>query len=157
MALAAERHRAPPFRWDRMHGIMFENDAGIDLRGTILGWVVSPLRHEARADDPGHASRRPEHGQSAGVRGFAPVVGPQHVGPPVLNNDNGAWSGVPIRWWRDVTPDIAQPALDHHYLTMHLGGAKRIERRGEGKVEAVDIGSGASRSCRPGPARNSIV
>lgn len=63
--------------------------------------------------------------------------------PPVLNNHNGAWSGAPIRWWRDVSPDIAQPALDHHYLTMHLGGAKRIKRRGEGKVEAIDIESGA--------------
>jgi len=48
-----------------------------------------------------------------------------------------------IRWWRDVAPDIAQPALDHHYLTIHLGGAKRVRRRGEGRDEVVDIPSGA--------------
>lgn len=64
-------------------------------------------------------------------------------GPPILSNDGGTWSGAIMRWWRDVDPDIAQPALDHHYLTMHLGGAKRVERRGEGKVEAIDIASGA--------------
>lgn len=63
-------------------------------------------------------------------------------GPPMLSSD-AAWPGALIRWWRDVEPDIAQPALDHHYLTMHLGGAKRIRRRGEGRNEVVDIAAGA--------------
>lgn len=58
-------------------------------------------------------------------------------------SSDAAWPGALIRWWRDVAPDIAQPALDHHYLTMHLGGAKRIRRRGEGRNEVVDIASGA--------------
>lgn len=48
-----------------------------------------------------------------------------------------------MHWWRDVDPDISQPALDHHYLTMHLGGPKRVERCGEGRVHSVDIESGA--------------
>lgn len=60
-----------------------------------------------------------------------------------MSSDAGAWSGALMRWWRDVEPVIAQPALDHHYLTMHLGGAKRIERRGEGRTEIVDIETGA--------------
>lgn len=62
-----------------------------------------------------------------------PLVACADAGPP------GAW----MRHWRDVEPEIDQPALDHHYLTMHLGGAKRIERRGETKLETADIGVGA--------------
>ena len=63
-------------------------------------------------------------------------------GPPMLSSE-AAWPGTLVRWWRDVEPDISQPPLDHHYLTMHLGGAKRVERRGEGRTEVVDITSGA--------------
>lgn len=63
--------------------------------------------------------------------------------PPLLSNACGTRRGVLMRHWRGVAPDIAQPALDHHYLTMHMGGAKRVERRGEGSVEAVDVDPGA--------------
>lgn len=62
-----------------------------------------------------------------------PLVACAVAGPP------GAW----MRHWRDVEAEIDQPALDHHYLTMHLGGAKRVERRGEARVETVDIDAGA--------------
>ncbi len=48
-----------------------------------------------------------------------------------------------MRWWRDVHPDIFQPALDHHYITMHLGGPKQVQRRGEGKIEFADIEPGS--------------
>jgi len=48
-----------------------------------------------------------------------------------------------MRWWRDVHPDIFQPALDHHYITMHLGGPKQVQRRGEGKVAFADIEAGS--------------
>lgn len=63
--------------------------------------------------------------------------------PPVISTDSKIWSGALMRRWRDVIPDIAQPALDHHYVTMHLGGAKRVERRGEGKIETIDVEPGA--------------
>jgi len=63
-------------------------------------------------------------------------------GPPLMSSDS-VWPGALIRWWRDVAPDIAQPALNQHYLTMHLGGAKRIRRSGEGRTATVDIEAGA--------------
>lgn len=63
-------------------------------------------------------------------------------GPPIISS-GAALPGALVRWWRDVAPDIAQPALDHHYVTMHLGGAKRIHRSGEGRNQVVDIASGA--------------
>ncbi len=62
--------------------------------------------------------------------------------PPIVSSD-GLLPGGLIRWWRDVAPDIAQPALDHHYVTMHLGGAKRIKRSGEGREQIVEVPSGA--------------
>jgi len=64
-------------------------------------------------------------------------------GPPVLHNDVAQWPGAQVRQWRDVHPDISQPRLDHHYLTMHLGGAKQVRRRGEGKCETVHVDPGA--------------
>jgi len=63
-------------------------------------------------------------------------------GPPIMSSD-ATWPGALVRWWRDVEPDISQPPLDHHYVTMHLGGAKRVERRGEGGTRVVDIEAGA--------------
>ncbi len=63
-------------------------------------------------------------------------------GPPVLSSDS-VWPGALVRWWRDVSPDIAQPALNQHYVTMHLGGAKRITRAGQGRTETVDVEAGA--------------
>jgi len=72
---------------------------------------------------------------------------PRHFGrtlsaPPIISRDS-SMPGALIRWWRDVTQDIAQPALDHHYVTMHLGGAKRIRRCGEGRNQVVEVPSGA--------------
>lgn len=61
----------------------------------------------------------------------------------MLNADAAHWPGAQVRRWRDVHPDISQPALDHHYLTMHLGGAKQVCRRGESKLETVHVESGA--------------
>lgn len=63
--------------------------------------------------------------------------------PPMVTNEGARWTGPLMRWWCDVDPDIVQPALDHHYLTMHLGGPKRIERRGEGGVRTAETETGA--------------
>lgn len=60
-----------------------------------------------------------------------------------MSNEGGDWTIPLIRWWSDVDPHIVQPALDHHYLTMHLGGPKRVVRRGEGNLQSVELDSGA--------------
>lgn len=47
-----------------------------------------------------------------------------------------------VRHWRGVTPEIDQVALDQHYVSVHLGGPKRLWRRGEGAVATRDVGPG---------------
>lgn len=37
-----------------------------------------------------------------------------------------------MRRWTGTSPDMEQPALDHHYVVMHLGGAKQVNRRNDG-------------------------
>lgn len=48
-----------------------------------------------------------------------------------------------VRRWCDVAPDIDQVALDRHYLSIHLGGSKRLLRRGEGGTAVREVKSGA--------------
>lgn len=64
-------------------------------------------------------------------------------GPPVL--DEVVSGPVPsiVRRWKGVAPDIDQAALDHHFVSIHLGGAKLLRRRGEGKTAERDVRSGA--------------
>lgn len=51
-------------------------------------------------------------------------------GPPDLCGDARLGeSPVPLRRWRGTAALMEQPVLDHHYLVLHLGGPKRIERR----------------------------
>lgn len=38
-----------------------------------------------------------------------------------------------VRRWAAIPPDIDQAALDQHYLSVHLGGAKRLHRAGDGR------------------------
>jgi AraC family transcriptional regulator len=54
--------------------------------------------------------------------------------PPRLASENGPWTGALLRAWSGTAPVMVQPPLDHHYLVMHLGGAKRVSRRGDGPV-----------------------
>jgi len=54
-------------------------------------------------------------------------------GPPVSSGRLLASSPVLVRRWRGVAPDIIQPPIDHHYITLHLGGPKKIRRKGEGR------------------------
>lgn len=62
-------------------------------------------------------------------------------GPP---QSSGCLAGsVLVRRWRGVCPDIEQPPLDHHYITLHLGGAKKIRRKGDGSALHNDIADGA--------------
>lgn len=48
-----------------------------------------------------------------------------------------------VRRWCGVDPDIDQHALDRHYISIHLGGAKRLLRRGEGGTTVREVASGA--------------
>lgn len=48
-----------------------------------------------------------------------------------------------VRQWQDIAPDIEQVALDHHYLSIHLGGGKSMTRRGDGGAESVDAVAGS--------------
>lgn len=63
--------------------------------------------------------------------------------PPMLCSAATGWNGALVRRWRGVDPDIVQPALDSHYLSMHLGGPKRVSRSGEGGRREVEVESGA--------------
>lgn len=48
--------------------------------------------------------------------------------PPPLH----AIEGGALRRWSGTAAAMAQPPLDHHYLALHLGGAKHVRRDGEG-------------------------
>lgn len=59
-------------------------------------------------------------------------------GPPLVSGRLGRASPVLVRRWRQVTPLIEQPALCDHYISLHLGGAKRLHRLGEGGPSIAD-------------------
>ncbi len=63
--------------------------------------------------------------------------------PPILDKLVGSAVPTTIRRWRGISPDIDQAALDHHFISIHLGGAKRLHRRGEGSAAERDVGPGA--------------
>ena len=44
-----------------------------------------------------------------------------------------------VRRWRDLPPTIDQSPLTHHYVSVHLGGPKRVHRSGEGRTLIRDI------------------
>ena len=73
-------------------------------------------------------------------------------GAPVLDRTVGGLVSASIRRWTGVAPDIDQPALDEHYLSVHLGGAKRLCRRGEGLTATRDVASGAHSMVPAGAA-----
>lgn len=61
--------------------------------------------------------------------------------PPVLDKAIVAMVPGHLRRWQYIPPDIEQAALDHHFVSIHLGGPKRLERRGEGQSRVRDITS----------------
>lgn len=63
--------------------------------------------------------------------------------PPLTSREFGGAMSVLVRRWRGVSPDIEQPALDHHYVTLHLGGPKRVRRRCGGANTISDVAEGA--------------
>ncbi len=74
--------------------------------------------------------------------------------PPVLSSDSGALRHGLLRRWVDTSPEMTQPALDHHLIVLHLGGAKRIRRDGQAGGSVTDIDSGALTVIAAGSASN---
>ncbi len=65
-------------------------------------------------------------------------------GPPDLCSlGRPVTDGAIVRRWHRIAPDIEQPPLDHHYLTIHLLGAKRITRRSGHDSITADTDCGA--------------
>jgi len=64
-------------------------------------------------------------------------------GAPVLDRSVTGLVPTSIRHWMGVAPDIDQSALDQHYISIHLGGPKRLWRRGEGGSATRDVVAGA--------------
>jgi len=48
-----------------------------------------------------------------------------------------------LKSWTGTSPVMVQPRLDQHYVVMHLGGAKRVTRRGHGKTLVREVEEGA--------------
>lgn len=63
--------------------------------------------------------------------------------PPVLDTRISALVPALVRRWRDIPPDIDQAGLDQHFLSVHLGGPKRLMRQGEGRSLSCDVPLGA--------------
>ena len=64
-------------------------------------------------------------------------------GRPMLDLRIGGAVPVLIRRWQGISPAIDQSSLDEHYLSIHLGGAKRLHRDGEGRKLVCEARSGA--------------
>ena len=65
------------------------------------------------------------------------------AGQPVLDVRIGGAVPALARRWKGIPPAIEQSSLDEHYLSIHLGGAKRLHRDGEGKKLVSDTNPGA--------------
>jgi AraC family transcriptional regulator len=63
--------------------------------------------------------------------------------PAQESSDPRNWPTGLIRHWRGTSPTMDQPVLDHHYVVQHLGGAKHVERRLDGKPVATIVEIGA--------------
>ena len=63
--------------------------------------------------------------------------------PPVLASDEHGWRTSLVRRWTGTDPHIRQPLLDHHYVVLHLGGQKTVERTSDDKVESFDVAEGS--------------
>lgn len=62
---------------------------------------------------------------------------------PVLDRRVAGLVPATIRRWRGISPEIDQASLDQHFVSVHLGGPKRLQRRGEGHTLSRDVPVGA--------------
>lgn len=65
------------------------------------------------------------------------------VAPDLCSAAGERWNGALLRRWQGSSARMEQPPLDHHYLVLHLGGPKRIKRRGAGSVTTNDAEAGS--------------
>ncbi|CAN5381931.1 AraC family transcriptional regulator [soil metagenome] len=63
--------------------------------------------------------------------------------PPVLASDEHGWRTSVLRRWRGSAPVMSQPPLDHHYVVLHLGGPKSVERTGPDGVARFAVAEGS--------------
>jgi AraC family transcriptional regulator len=63
--------------------------------------------------------------------------------PDLCSAEQGRWSGALLRRWHDTSARMEQPPLDHHYLVLHLGGAKRVHRQGLHSIVTADAEANA--------------
>lgn len=63
---------------------------------------------------------------------------------PIVSSDAGCGlhNGL-LRRWTGTDPLMPQPALDHHYIALHLGGGKQVQRRGEGSTLVKEVVEGS--------------
>ena len=54
--------------------------------------------------------------------------------PPILGGDDLGWRTSLVRRWTGTDAAMSQPPLDHHYVILHLGGRKIVERRSPGEA-----------------------
>lgn len=59
--------------------------------------------------------------------------------PPATQSLDGGL----LRRWAGTSAVMQQPPLDHHYLALHLGGHKRVTRRGDGAARQSDVALGS--------------
>ena len=58
---------------------------------------------------------------------------------PASSSDPRRLRNATLRRWAGTSAEMRQPILDHHFLALHLGGAKQICRTGEGRSITVDL------------------
>ncbi len=79
-----------------------------------------------------HRPTTPDH-WAASLRG----------GSPVISSDRSGWRSGLVRRWTDVSGEISQPPIDHHYVVLHLGGPKHVTRIGAGRTHRASVAEGA--------------
>jgi AraC family transcriptional regulator len=62
--------------------------------------------------------------------------------PPVVVMNERLRGGA-VRRWRDTDAEMSHPALTHHYVALHLGGPKRVRRRGDGPEIDCEVEAGS--------------
>lgn len=64
-------------------------------------------------------------------------------GPAELSSNQQIWPTALMRHWRGTSATMIQPALDHHYIVQHLGGAKLVKRQLDGAAISKLVENGS--------------
>lgn len=63
--------------------------------------------------------------------------------PADLASDPAYWHSAQLRHWTGTPADMDQPPLDHYLIVQHLGGAKHIDRRRDGRAVSTVVECGS--------------